>query len=54
LIVSAATLTLAGFALLARAPEIAFRWEWAAALVGTLLVALAGCGLALWRATRFN
>jgi hypothetical protein len=53
-IVSAATLTLAGFALLARTPEIAFRWESAAALLGALLVALVGCGLALWRVTRFN
>jgi hypothetical protein len=53
-IVSAATLTLAGFGLLARTPEIAFRWEWGAALLVALLMALAGCGLALWRVTRFN
>lgn len=53
-IVSAATLTLAGFALLARTPQIAFRWEAGAALLGALLVALVGCGLALWRVTRFN
>jgi drug/metabolite transporter (DMT)-like permease len=53
-IVSAATLTLAGFALLARTPQIAFRWEWGVALLGALLVALVGCGLALWRVTRFN
>jgi hypothetical protein len=54
MIVSAATLTLAGFALLARTPEMAFRWEPGAALLGALLVALVGCGLALWRVTRFN
>jgi drug/metabolite transporter (DMT)-like permease len=53
-IVAAATLTLAGFGLLARTPEIAFRWESAAALLAALLVALVGCGLALWRVTRFN
>jgi hypothetical protein len=53
-VVSAATLTLAGFALLARTPEIAFRWESAATLLGALFVALVGCGLALWRVTRFN
>ncbi len=53
-IVSAATLTLAGFALLARTPQIAFRWEAGAALLVALLVALVGCGLALWRVTRFN
>jgi drug/metabolite transporter (DMT)-like permease len=53
-IVSAATLTLAGFALLARTPEIAFRWEWGAARLVALLVALVGCGLSLWRVTRFN
>ena len=53
-IVSAATLTFVGFALLARTPEIAFHWESGAALLGALLVALVGCGLALWRVTRFN
>ncbi|HSE67335.1 MAG TPA: EamA family transporter, partial [Gemmatimonadales bacterium] len=47
-IVSAATMTLAGFALLARTPEIPFRWESGAVLLGVLLVALVGCGLALW------
>jgi len=53
-IVSAATVTLAGFALLARTPEIPFRWESGAVLLGALLVALVGCGLALWRVTKFN
>jgi drug/metabolite transporter (DMT)-like permease len=53
-IVTAATLTLAAFALVARTPEIAFHRESAAALLGVLLVALAGCGLALWRVTRFH
>ena len=53
-IVSAATMTLAGFALLARTPEIPFRWESGAVLLGVLLVAVVGCGLALWRVTRFN
>jgi len=53
-IVSAATMTLAGFALLARTPDIPFRWESCAVLLGALLVALVGCGLALWRVTKFN
>jgi glucose uptake protein GlcU len=53
-IVFGATLTLAGFAVLARPPQIAFRWEPGAALLGVLLVALVGCGLALWRVTKFN
>jgi hypothetical protein len=53
-IVSAATLTLAGVALLARTPEIPFRWETGAALLVVLLVTLVGCGLALWRVTRLN
>jgi hypothetical protein len=47
-------MTLAGFALLARTPEIPFRWESGAVLLGVLLVALVGCGLALWRVTKFN
>jgi hypothetical protein len=38
----------------ARTPEIPFRWESCAVLLGALLVALVGCGLALWRVTKFN
>jgi glucose uptake protein GlcU len=53
-IVTAATVTLIGFALSARAPQIAVRWQWGVALIVAMLVALVGCGLALWRVTRFN
>jgi len=54
LLVSIATATLIGFAAVARAPGIAVRWEWAAALVLVMLITLAGCGVALWRTTRFS
>ena len=54
LVVSVATATIIGFALLARAPQIALAWTWAAVLVIATLGMLAGAGVALWRATRFN
>jgi drug/metabolite transporter (DMT)-like permease len=54
LVVSVATITIVGFALVARPPQIAVSWGWAAALVIATLAMLAGAGAALWKATRFN
>jgi hypothetical protein len=54
LVVSVATATIVGFALIARAPQIAVGWGWAAALVIVTLGMLALAGARLWRATRFN
>jgi drug/metabolite transporter (DMT)-like permease len=54
LVVSAATATLIGFAAIARAPQLAIHWQWAAALTIVMLAALTGCGAALWRTTRFS
>ena len=54
LVVSGATATLIGFALVARAPQLAIRWEWAAGLALVTLGMLAACGVALWRTTRFS
>jgi drug/metabolite transporter (DMT)-like permease len=53
-IVGGATATLAGFAAMARAPQIPVRWNWVVALGVAMFAALAGCGVALWRTTRFN
>jgi drug/metabolite transporter (DMT)-like permease len=53
-IVGAATLILVGFAAMARTPQLAIEWGWAAALTLAMLLAMAGCGIALWRTTRFN
>jgi drug/metabolite transporter (DMT)-like permease len=53
-LVIGATATLIGFAAVAQAPRLALRWEWVAALTVALLGVLAGCGVALWRTTRFN
>jgi hypothetical protein len=53
-VVSVATATIIGFALVARAPQIALRGEWAAVLVVATLGMLVGVGVALWRTTRFN
>jgi Sugar transport protein. len=54
LVVSVATATIIGFALVARAPQIAFAWVWAAVLAIVTLGMLAVAGVSLWRATRFN
>jgi glucose uptake protein GlcU len=54
MVVGAATATLVGFAAVARAPELAIRWQWAAVLALVTLGVLVGCGVALWRTTRFN
>jgi drug/metabolite transporter (DMT)-like permease len=54
LLVGIATAVLATFASMARAPQLSVHWGWAAVLTVAMLVALAGCGLALWRTTRFN
>jgi hypothetical protein len=53
-VVSGATATLVGFAAVAKAPELAIRWQWAAVLSIVTLGALVGCGAALWRTTRFS
>ncbi len=54
LVVTVATAIIIGFALVARPPQIAIRWEWAATLVIVTLGMLAGAGIALWKTTRFN
>jgi len=54
LVVSVATAIIIGFALVARAPQISLRWEWAAVLAVATLGMLVGVGAALWRTTRFN
>jgi hypothetical protein len=54
LIVSVATATIIGFALIARAPQIALAPGWVAVLVVLTLGMLAAAGVSLWRATRFN
>ncbi len=54
LVVSVATATIVGFALVARAPQIALQSQWAAVLIVATLGMLVGVGVALWRTTRFN
>jgi drug/metabolite transporter (DMT)-like permease len=54
LVVGVATAILIAFAAMAEAPQIALRWGWAAALTAAMLAILVGCGLALWRTTRFT
>lgn len=54
LVMSGATATLIGFAAVAQAPRLALQWEWAAGLALVTLGVLAGCGVALWRTTRFS
>lgn len=54
LIVAAATAVFVGFAALAEAPHLTIDYTWALALTIAMLGLLAGCGSALWRATRFG
>jgi glucose uptake protein GlcU len=54
LVVTVATATIIGFALIARAPQIELAWGPAAVLVIVTLGMLALAGVRLWRATRFN
>lgn len=54
LLVAMATAVLVFFASIARAPQLAIQWGRAGVLVVLMLAALAACGLALWRTTRFN
>ena len=54
LVVGVATAILIAFAVIAEAPRISLRWEWAAALTGVMLAILIGSGLTLWRTTRFS
>lgn len=53
-VVGLATATIVGFALLARAPELAIQSPWAVLLVSATLGMLALTGVRLWRTTRFN
>jgi drug/metabolite transporter (DMT)-like permease len=41
-------------AAIAKIPQVAFRFGWALLLVVAMLILLAGCGLTLWRTTRFR
>jgi drug/metabolite transporter (DMT)-like permease len=54
LIVAAATAILAGFAAMARVPQISLRWGPALVLTVVLLWLLLFCGWTLWRTTRFH
>ena len=50
----AATAAFAGFAAVARVPEMGLVWNWVAGLALAMLALLVGAGWVLWRATRFN
>lgn len=54
LVVGAATATLVGFAAMAEVPRIGLRFGAMAALTVATLGVLVGCGVALWRTTRFT
>ena len=53
-VVGLSTATLIAFAAIAKAPQIALHWGWAAVLALATLAALGGCAVALWRTTRFS
>jgi hypothetical protein len=53
LIVAGATAVLAGFASMARPPQIAVHWGWVGVLAIAMVALLVACGVALWKTTRF-
>ncbi|MGB7493857.1 MAG: GRP family sugar transporter [Candidatus Acidiferrum sp.] len=54
LVVAAATAVLAGFATVARVPQISIRWAPVLFLTTALVLLLLICGMKLWRTTRFH
>ena len=54
LLVGGATAIFVAFAVMAQVPGLTLRWGWVAGLTLAMLALLVGCGLALWRTTRFS
>jgi drug/metabolite transporter (DMT)-like permease len=54
LLVGGVTAIFVGLAAIARLPRLDIDVRWAAAVAGAMLLLLAGCGIALWRTTRFS
>ena len=54
LLVGGVTAIFVALAAMARLPRVNFDLRWAAAVSAAMVLLLAGCGLALWRTTRFN
>ena len=53
-IVAVATAIFIGLAAMSRVPDIALNWTAISLLSAILLIFLAACGAALWKATRFS
>jgi hypothetical protein len=54
LLVAGVTAIFVALAAMARVPRMDIDLRWAAAIGVAMLALLASCGIALWRATRFN
>lgn len=54
LLVGGATAIFIGFVSVAEVPQMALQWNWVVGLTVVMLILLIGCGLALWRTTRFS
>ncbi len=54
LLVGAATLAFAAFAVMAGIPEMKLHWGWLTVLTSAMLLVLVAGGAALWRTTRVN
>jgi glucose uptake protein GlcU len=54
LLIGGATLAFAGFALMARVPDMGLHWAWLAVLTSAMFIMLVAGGIALWRTTRFE
>jgi len=54
LLVGGVTAIFVALAVMARLPRLDFDLRWAAAVSAAMVLLLVGCGIALWRTTRFN
>jgi hypothetical protein len=54
LLVGGVTAIFVALAAIARLPRLDIDFRWAAAVAGAMLLLLVGCGIALWRTTRFS
>jgi drug/metabolite transporter (DMT)-like permease len=54
LLVFGVTAIFIAFAAMARLPHVDIDWKWAATVSSAMLLLLVGCGITLWRTTRFS
>jgi drug/metabolite transporter (DMT)-like permease len=54
ILIAGATAVFAGFARIARVPQLSIHWGPAVILIAAMLILLVACGMAIWKTTKFN